>query len=250
MSNKRVVIIEFMGSHSECIYSVIEAYKHKGFDVHLVTSNREIKTIGYLEKEVASWQHINWTDSQFKLLLRIFQMRLMIGKIKPQEIFFNTAQGTMVRTLLQLLPKGITKKGFIHNTRKLSGSSTQKTISKYLSKYLVLSEFQKTDASSKTTTPVDVFYPISFYRNKEVKQDSELTLCVVGAMEYKKKDIGFLLDNLDLLVQSRIRIIFAGKIDPNNPELQPLLAKISAIPTVEYYTEFIPDSKLFELIEK
>lgn len=114
-----------------------------------------------------------------------------------------------------------------------------------------LYDFQKESAQKSTSTAIDVFYPIGFRTETEIEPTKDtLKLCVVGAMEYKKKDIAFLLEQIDWLEETGIELVIAGKIDPTKEDLLPLLNAVSNRKNITYSTTFIPDQELFKLIQQ
>lgn len=253
MKQQRVALVEFAGSHDECLLTQMEALHAVGVEMVLVTNQRLLdrnpawkeyfKTVYFVEptgKAIGDWR----------------LMRQLVQFLKEQQVtkvVFNTAQGGHIRNLALLLPKQIQCYGIIHTIRKFQGSFTQKIIHRAIKKYVVLSD----DLLERIVPPkginVGSFYPISFPQSTSTseKPEGQIWITITGGVENRRKDLHSVIDFIRNTPE-HIQFIFLGKTDLQHPDAQAFLATIVSeglSERIRYYTEFV-DQTTFDGVLK
>ncbi len=224
---EKVALVEFGGSHDECLMSQMLALKSVRTTLVWVTTESMYQRCSYLHHLIDQVYFVHlkqkaWTD--FKT------MKALVGFIKKEgisKIIFNTAQGGNVRNLAFLLPKSIEAFGIIHTLRKFNGSFTQRLINRKIKKYLVLSDDLLKRTEIPTGLTISSFYPVDFphFDLKLEKAANEIWICLTGGVETRRKDLSSMLGIIEH-TPDFVKFIFLGKSDMNDPGTRHFLGQI------------------------
>jgi len=253
MKNQRVALIEFGGSHDECLLTQMEALQTAGVEIMLVTNQLIWDRNPHLQRFCSE---VYFIEPKGKAIGDFLLLRKLVKFLKVQGVtkaVFNTAQGGHVRNLAFLLPKSIECYGIIHTIRKFQGSSTQKVINRAVKKYLVLS-----DDLLKRITPVpgitvSSFYPVAFPHCMIVpdKPEGTFRITITGGVENRRKDLHRAVEFIEKTPEN-IRFVFLGKTDIHHPDAKQFLEQIrekQLESRITYYTEFT-DHTTFDAVLK
>ena len=249
MKQERVALVEFAGSHDECLLTQMEALQSIGAELILVTNQR-------LYDRNPAWKtycgNVYFVEPTGKAIGDWRLMRQLVRFLKEQhvsKVVFNTAQGGHIRNLALLVPKNLPCYGIIHTIRKFQGSFTQKIIHRKIKKYVVLSD----DLLKRIVPPkgisVGSFYPISFPQStsNSEKPEGQIWITITGGVENRRKDLHAVIDFI-INTPPHIYFVFLGKTDAQHPDAQAFLAKIASEglqERIRYYTEFV-DQTVFD----
>lgn len=224
-----VALVEFGGSHDECLLTQMEALRQAGIPVVLVT-NRE------LFDRNPHWQpfckSVCFVEPKGKAIGDVVLMRGLVRFLRMQQVtkvVFNTAQGGHIRNLSFLLPRSIKAYGIIHTVRKFQGSFTQKRIHRMIKKYVVLNDDLRKHVTPPPGVEVGTFYPLSFphFDQMITKPTGEVWLTITGGVENRRKDLASVISFLQG-TPAGFRMIFLGKTDLNKEEVQHFLHELDA----------------------
>lgn len=250
MAQFRIALIEFQGSHDECLMTQILALKDADCDLYWVTTaemaERNINLHQYFcEIEIVELKLGGWRDFQTMRSVSKFIHRRNISRV-----VYNTAQGANVRNLAWMLPRRVRQIGLIHTIRKFEGSFTQKLIHNRIKKYMVLSDFLLEKVTPPKGIDVVSFYPVDYktYTEKLEKPKDEIWLCSPGGLELRRKDIAGLKVILEQTKDINLKFIFLGKSDFEKPEITELkdwLKNLGFEQKVIFFDSFI-SAELFD----
>lgn len=243
MSKKRIVLVEIGGSHDECLLTQLSALKKADYDILLVV-NKEIEERNPVFKEYASATHIyNGHDSKPKNRRELNKVWRMIRAFLPEKVILNTAQGNEIRHLsTRAWFSKIEFIGIIHTTRKFDGSFTQKWINLQVKKYLLLSEFLLNKIKVPRGVKADYFYPIKFPSEVERKLSLKKSICIIGGVEERRKDLKGFLQMASNLKDKEIRFVFLGKSDTSKSDVRSFMKHLeenSLMNQVKVYKDFV-----------
>ena len=219
MGEKKVALIEYAGSHDECLLTQMRALKSVDAQVIWVTSTAMYERCTYLHEYVdqvylIDFKGKSWYDFQQNRKLVQFLLKNHV-----QKIVCNTAQGGNIRNLSLMIPRSISCYGIIHTIRKFYGSYTQSIINKKFKKYAVLSD----DLLKHTILPeglsVQSFYPVEFphYPISVEKPEGEVWITLTGGVETRRKDLSAMMEIVEQ-TPKHVRFIFLGKTDLYDPD--------------------------------
>lgn len=243
MSSKTVALIEFGGSHDECLLTQAEAIRSADWEIVLVVDPSIYARNPQL---VALCRTVHLVQPTGKAFGDLKLMRNLVKTLKKEGVskaVFNTAQGGHIRNLALLMPGSITCYGIIHTIRKFQGSFTQQVIHKAIRRYVVLSD----DLLKRVRVPKGVtvgsFYPICYPQpNLEVeKSEGERWITITGGVENRRKDLSGLVEFIES-APPECRFIFLGKTDTKREDVQTLLQELGArklTDHIRYYTHFV-----------
>lgn len=214
----KIALVEFGGSHDECLLSQMLALKSAKATIYWVTTPGMYQRCTYLHHLIDDVYFVEleqkaWGDFQ--------KMKSLVDYLKKEDVtqvVFNTAQGGNVRNLAFLLPKSISAYGIIHTLRKFNGSFTQRLINRKIKKYFVLSDDLLKRTQIPTGLEVKSFYPLDFphFTTDLMKNPEETWITLTGGVETRRKDLSSMLDII-LRTPANTRYIFLGKTDLNDP---------------------------------
>ncbi|MDX2359460.1 MAG: hypothetical protein QNK23_01545 [Crocinitomicaceae bacterium] len=219
-NNRTVALIEVGGSHDECLLSQMHALNTTGNRVVMVCTPeiRERNPIfdSYVDKYFVTHFH----GSGLKDFGTMRAALKFMKQEKVEKAILNTAQGSHVRNLCWVARiSPIEFIGIIHTTRKFQGSFTQKSISKTVKKYLVLSEHLLKSIEVPKGVKVDYFYPIRFNKKEwNIPKTEGFDVTIIGGVESRRKDLkGFvkMIEGVD----PPVHFTFLGKSNNGDEEV-------------------------------
>jgi hypothetical protein len=211
----KVVLIEFGGSHAECLYSQILFLKAENIYVSLICSKD-------LESQVSQFTEadeklfFDFNGGKLESYKNIFIIWKYIIKNQFSKVIFNSAHGGLIKALLLLpFPSGIEFIGTIHYLHKLKNSIGQKIIGRKVKKQFVLSDYLLEKLKTKTIKGFHSFYPIFFPAFEKVelmKPEGEIWICIPGGVQFTRRDYMSLLEGLEKEeLNKNIKFIILGK---------------------------------------
>ena len=190
---QKVALLELGGAHTECLYSQLLFLKTGGYHVTLICNEKlRGQTAGLALADEQLYFPLPETNGSI-LWKQVFKIRRHLLRHGIRLIIFNTAQSNRVRNLLLLpFPKGTVFAGTVHQVEKLHSSSSQRSISRKVKKYLVLNDYLLPAAQQAIpTAKVASYYPVFFKPEQPTgisKPVNELWVCIPGHIEYKRRD--------------------------------------------------------------
>ncbi len=159
---KRVALVEFGGSHDECMHTQIQALKTRGCEIFVVTTQEVLDRNPYWKDWVHEIKIIAFSRKKRADFALMMHLNRFFVENSISKVVLNTAQGGHVRNLSLFAPRKLEFFGLIHTIRKFQGSFTQKLIHRKIKKYLLLSD----DLLAKIAVPsgltVKSFYPVVY----------------------------------------------------------------------------------------
>ncbi|MEY3237456.1 MAG: hypothetical protein RI883_1557 [Bacteroidota bacterium] len=230
---EKVAIVEFGGSHDECLMSQFIALKEKGCYVVFVSTQEMYDRNVFFHNYIDEFISIQFTG---KALKDFSLMRKLNADLKSKgisKVILNTAQGAHVRNLCLTAPKSIEFIGLVHTLKKFQGSFTQKLINFKIKKYLVLNDFFLTKIDTPKGIQIASFYPLRFpdFDTEIEKKTGEKWITIIGGVENRRKDLIGSIPLMQELVQKGYRFIFLGKSDFKHPD-------------VIYFNQFVKDAAI------
>ena len=242
-----IALVEFAGSHDECLYSQLYALSNLGKRVILICNPEIRERNPHFENFVEEFISVSFSKSKFKnnRILRGLLKRL--NQENVSKVVLNTAQGGRVRNLcLMSLFSRIEFIGIIHTTRKFKGSFTQKIINWKVKKYLLLSNHLTSTVVPPKGITIDYFYPIRYQGQiKSTPSNSTLEITIIGGVENRRKDLsGFI--KIASKLERDVNFTFLGKSDPAHvdvQEFQEALAKNKLTACVKTFDHFVSQAE-------
>lgn len=227
MQQEVVALVEFGGSHDECLLTQMEALRQAGIPIVLVTNRRLFERNPHWHAFCRSACFVEPTG---KAIGDVVLMRGVVKFLKQQQVtkvVFNTAQGGHIRNLSFLLPRSVKAYGIIHTVRKFQGSFTQKRIHRMIKRYAVLSDDLLQHVSPPPGIHVCSFYPIDFpsFDQPMEKPAGEIWLTVTGGVESRRKDLSSVVGILRT-TPANVRLIFLGKTDVDREDVARFLHEL------------------------
>jgi hypothetical protein len=243
MEKQRVALIEFGGSHDECLLTQMEALQYAGWKIVLVTNRALYDRNPHLYALIAETYFVEPTGKAFADVVLMRKLVRWLRAQRVSKIVFNTAQGGHVRNLALMLPRSMKAYGIIHTIRKFQGSFTQKIIHRKIKRYVVLSDDLLKRIQPPSGISVGSFYPIAFPDVGEaiVKPGGEVWIAVTGGVENRRKDLSAVVDFIRQTPES-FRFIFLGKTDVNHPDAQAFITRVEELGLenrIGYYRHFV-----------
>ncbi len=210
----KVAVVEFGGSHDECLLGQILGLKEQGASVYLCSNRKIVDRNPYLMQfvdEVKTVELVHKALGDVKTMLSITRW---FRKKGIKKVVFNTAQGGNVRNLCLLSTKSIEFYGMIHTIRLLRDSATQRIISKKIKNYFLLNTTLKDKLGPVEGLNIHTFYPLSFppFEAERIKPENQIWMTVIGGIEFRKRDLSGFLDFAEN-ANANCRFIFLGKSD-------------------------------------
>ncbi|MDD4777854.1 MAG: hypothetical protein PHV53_06145 [Fermentimonas sp.] len=232
---KKIALIEFTTSHTECLYSQILFLQEAGYQITLVCDKKVENIVSEFNIDITT---IYFDFSKFSSLL---QVRSFLIKHNLQTVILNTAQGNITLKFFVLhFPKRIRFFGIIHNISKLETSTGQKFISRKTGSYFVLSKYQFRNTFDKKGLSFTYFNPSFFPKHNSTKladvKGDKLWVVIPGALEYKRRDYDYLFDFLGNYKEDKLKFILLGNGSINDGPA--IINKIIELNLERYFTFF------------
>ena len=222
---KVIALVEIGGSHDECLLTQLHAIRNRGHQALLITSPEVAARNPAFEQYVQKTITLNVSEYSRKKLSRKVWVCLKENNVDLAVL--NTAQGNVIRDLcLKSLFHKMEFVGIIHTTRMFTESFTQKVIHWKIKKYLLLSKYLCNKVPSKKGMKFDYFYPIRFVEMPVLAEKRDKSICILGGVEERRKDLQGFLDMAESVKDASIRFVFLGKSDPSKPEVPVFLDAI------------------------
>jgi hypothetical protein len=228
---QKVALIEFGGSHEECLLTQILALKTTSTPLYWVTTSEMAERNPHLMQYFDEVFLVSFNKASMHDFKQIVAVKRFLKQHAISHVVFNTAQGAHVRNLCLIVPRKIKLVGIIHTIRKFQGSFTQKMINLRIKKYLVLSDFLLQKISPPAGITVDSFYPISYpHTATEIdKETGEIWITIAGGVEKRRKDLDGFLAILSQDIPTKIRFIFLGKSDVSKLEVRDFIKQVELV---------------------
>jgi hypothetical protein len=228
---EKVALVEFGGSHDECLMAQFIALKEKGCHITFVSTQEMFNRNAFLHCYIDEFKTIQFSGKAFKDFSVIRKLNSYFKTNGLTKVILNTAQGAHVRNLCLTAPKKIEFIGIVHTLKKFQGSFTQKLINLKIRKYLVLNDFFLSKITIQRDIHVASFYPLRFPKfEKEIeKKHEEKWITIIGGVENRRKDLIGSIPLMQELVLKGFHFIFLGKSDVNHPD-------------VLYFNQFLKDA--------
>lgn len=244
-----IALIEFGGSHDECLLTQMEALQKANAKIVWVTNRALYERNRHLHGYCSETYFVEPTGKAIGDWKQMRQLVKFLQRLQVMKAVFNTAQGGHVRNLALLLPKSITAYGIIHTVRKFEGSFTQKLIHRKIRKYLVLSDDLLSRIKAPEGIAVSSFYPVQFPRFRGVfeKPEGVCLVTITGGVENRRKDLASVVPFLETTPEN-IHFVFLGKTDPEHPDARGFLERVKAAgleKRMTVFTEFV-SSEIFD----
>ncbi len=255
---ENTAIIELSESHAECIYSQVRFLIESNYKIHLILNEKLSDQTEYALPDINRF----FIKNNFSLKERFksyLYIRDYVRKNKITLIIFNTTTGRFVRELLYFLPANINYAGTIHDGRKLTGSSTQKAISKKVKKYFTLNDYVTKYLREKKVRDlsIDTFYPIFFphLKLREItKSESEFWIVIPGKVEQKRRNYFSLIQQLEKNnIPKSVKFILLGPSKHFNGDGKIIESKIISAGIRENFVlfdDFVSDETYYSYLIK
>jgi glycosyltransferase involved in cell wall biosynthesis len=250
----RIALIEFGGSHDECLLTQMEAVHAAGWEIVFVTNQAIWERNPHLHRFCKS---VYYVEPKGKAIGDFLLMRRLVKFLKREgvsKLVFNTAQGGHIRNLALLIPKRMECYGIIHTVRKFQGSATQKVIHRRIKDYVVLSDDLLKRIQPPEGIAVGSFYPVSFPQFDATvdKPAGQRWIGITGGVENRRKDldaaIAFIRNSPE-----NVHFVFIGKTDVHHPDAQTFLQKLTEYgleERVRWFNDFVPQETFDALLKQ
>lgn len=252
-SRPKAALIELYDSHDETLYSQLAFLKKGGYDATLIISRKKQEQAAlYCTNEPLFFTDCT-TRKGWQLWKELWRIRQFIIHEKFEVVILSTAHGSTIRNLCLLpFPPSIRFYGILHGVNKLTGSTTQKLISKRVKKYFLLSHYMEQKAMKVPHGALQfrVFYPMFHPPYPAVpiaeKEPGTYWVCIPGAVEYKRRDYLSLLQQFAALPQKPpITFIVLGNgnhKEGNGKEVQQIAKDLGIAHHFIFFHEFVTNA--------
>ncbi|MDL2303308.1 MULTISPECIES: hypothetical protein [unclassified Dysgonomonas] len=219
--NKNVALLEYGGSHTECMYFQIKSLKDNGYNVFLICNKSLVRQ--FPDPDIFS-DILELHDTYEGLTNKekwgdVKKLRRFTKTNNINTVVINTLEHRAVRNLLLLpLPKVKNYIGFVHYVRYMLKSGTFKWLYRKVKKVCVLSDsllkvVDKYPRPMQLVSIYPIYYP-SFDNYQLEKKEGEFWFCIPGAIVPQHRNIQSLLDAMskDKLADN-IRVVLLGPIE-------------------------------------
>jgi hypothetical protein len=219
---RKVAIVEWGGSHDECLLSQFVALKNAGCETWFVSTPELWVRNSQLQGVVDHFYSLEFTKKAFKDFLVVRRLTKWFIEQGIEKVVFNTAQGAHVRNACFLASSKVEFIGVVHTLNKFTKSFTQRLIHRKIQKYFVLNDYFLDRITVPKGLQVRSFYPLRFpsFEMEVEKPDGEYWITVIGGVENRRKDLVGSLELIRALSHLPVRVIFLGKADPNHKEVR------------------------------
>ena len=228
---EKIAIVEFGGSHDECLMSQFIALKEKGMHLTFVSTQEMYNRNAFLHIYIDEFKSIQFSGKAIKDFSLMRKLNAYIKSKHITKVILNTAQGAHIRNLCLTAPKSIEFIGIVHTLKKFQGSFTQRLINLKIKKYFVLNDFFLTKINVQKGIHIESFYPLRFpqFDSQLEKKNDEKWITIIGGVENRRKDLIGSIPLMQELVSRGYHFIFLGKSDFNHPD-------------VIYFNQFLNDA--------
>lgn len=219
--NKNIGLLEYGGSHTECMHIQIKALREAGYNIYLICN----KSLEDKFEDLSVFSDILLlNDVEAKLVFKqklkdVLAVRKFTKKHRVNTLVINTLEHKIVRNLFWLpLPKVKNYVAIVHNGAYISNSGTFNSFYRNIKKVLVLSEnIVKNIVSIPRPLYLKSFYPIyfpSYPANQLIKKEEEFWVVVPGAINEERKDIIPFLEAIEKTeLVNKVKLVLLGVID-------------------------------------
>lgn len=219
--NKNIALIEYGGSHTECLYFQLWALKNNGYKVFLICNKSLIERFPdrTLFEDILPLNDVGSGIPFKKKLSDILKIRKFIKKNDINSTVVNTLECRAL-TYLFLFPMAKCKNiiGVVHYSKYVTKSGTFKWFYRRVKKIFFLSDylFNNLGEIPKRLT-ISTFYPIYFpgYTDFPLeKPEGEFWVCSPGNVWRGNKDALSLIEDMSKnKLNGNVRIIFLGTVE-------------------------------------
>lgn len=253
----KAAIIEFGTSHTEIIYSQLLFMKEAGVSVTLFF-NEKLRENSEHFSEMYEVNFLPFND--FKTSRASYSaIKKKLAEENFTHFILNSAEGALARNfLLTRLPSSIQRVGIIHNTDKLTGSTTQKIITTRLDKYFVLSDYMLQYLPKNFKKPAASFYPIFEPEYKDTaiqfpKTAGEFRVGIPGTVEFSRRDYAGLLEELKIKkLNENIKFILLGPANNRDSNLTQILSELQKLGLKDrfiYFENYIDNDTFYTYLK-
>ena len=242
---EKVALVEFGGSHDECLLSQFMAMKRHKCHITFVGTAEIWKRNPSWYPFVDQFHEIAVYGDALGDFMKMKRLNTYFEKEKISKVVLNTAQGGHIRNLCLTASSNIEFIGIIHTLRKFEGSFTQRLISWKIKKYLLLNDYFLPKISQNNGLNVASFYPLRFphYEFKIEKNPKEVWITIIGGVENRRKDLVGSLLLMKALGDQAVRFIFLGKSIKDSDEVLNFKKEISQaglLDKIQLFDSFVP----------
>jgi hypothetical protein len=216
---EKVAIVEFGGSHDECILSQLVALKEHGCHITFVCTEELLLRNPFFNGYLDEVRIVNLTGGALQDFRTMIRLNRFFQAKGVKKVVLNTAQGGHVRNLCLTANSSIEFIGIIHTLKKFQASFTQRLIDVKIRKYFVLNDFFLKKIEPTKHRKLASFYPLRFpHFEKQIhKPEGEIWITIIGGVETRRKD---LQGSIQLMKNApeNYHFIFLGKSDKNGSD--------------------------------
>lgn len=269
LKKPKLLYIEFSGSHSEVINSMLEILKEDFEFQFLLNSKLKNK----IPKSISSQQLIFCDFDTMKPVCMGWKARKIIKDFAVDAVFFNTAQGKSVLwTCLFSMTDSARFFGIVHDTKKLLKSIGQKIIGLRIEKFFVLSDQLAMNLQRKSfqKNRICSVYPVYFEHNPLNEEKSLISLqsersgtrlfAIPGEVNFKRRDyLGLIHDlrqpdsdqgqKIDGLENIRFVVLGNSEIC-DGPKFKKLLEDLDLLKYFIFFEGYIANETMFKLLKE
>lgn len=215
----------------------MHAIQSRDYQILLITTPEIVERNPAFSEFVSEFFTVDISSQSRKEAVQHVWQKLREDKVELAVL--NTAQGKMIRDLcLKAMFHPIRFVGIIHTTRMFTESFTQKIIHWKIKKYLLLSEFLHGNITPPKGISLDYFYPLRFPTKKNLIEKRTKIVVIIGGVEERRKDLKGFVQMLTSVRDENVRFLFAGKSDPEKPEVKEFLESLRTANLSEMVTTF------------
>ncbi|MBV6646613.1 MAG: hypothetical protein KI790_14245 [Cyclobacteriaceae bacterium] len=244
---KSVAIIELGKGHTELIPSHLRMLHGHADQIFYVGLHRHLKILDITKFDRALTIH---GKSGISGLIELWHIRQFLKGNKVTHVIFNTTKGSKILKLTYLIPSSIHQSGVLHELLDLQRSTSQKLISRRLSKYMVLSQSIFVHATKQKTKVGNYFYPIYFTTYTPKSQDQiSISIAIPGNIEQKRRDYLGLIDQLRGKALKNIQFIVLGDSTfRDGPMIKDKVQEAGLTDHFKFFEGFIDEDTYYRLV--
>ncbi len=260
MDERRVALVELYASHGETLYSQILFLQHGGYRITLIINRAHAALASKIGKDV----DVVFTECHNKkgmaLWKDLLEIRRHILRSGAGTVVLNTAHSNPVRNLCLLpFPGKIRFAGTLHGVNKLSGSLTQRVISRRIPNYFLLSDYMYDKAMSlphawlRFAVYYPIFHPEFAAAGIDGKPAGQIWICIPGHVEFKRRDYKSLVEAFGgLASKPDVRFIILGNgshAHGNGPELRRMVEEKNLAAYFRFFDGFVTEAEFHAYVQ-